>query len=160
MRARVSARVARLVPVQSQGTAQVSLAEPDEVDGAALLRWAIPSGFSFESTRSTRRQPVPPHKGHCDSAMPREHRLGASQGASTCGRGKKGNVKNENERHRNVREATCVPGSLAEVEHAPGRLARACAGPSANPAKAHAERIPRKPSFAAASHRSSRACSI
>src|SRR2546427_3979749 len=95
MRARAKLRMARSACEQSQGTAQVGLGDRDAVAGEDLLRWAIESSFSFGSACYTRRQPVPPHKGHCDWAMAREHRLTAAQGASEYGRGKKGNVKNQ-----------------------------------------------------------------
>src|ERR1700681_3296089 len=88
MRARVKLRVARSASEQSQGTAQVGLGGSDEVASAAFLRWAGASVFSFGFTRSTSRQPVPPHKGHCDSAMTRKHRLSAPGRAREHLRGK------------------------------------------------------------------------
>src|ERR1700730_12338387 len=88
MRARVKLRVARSASEQSQGTAHVGLGGWDEVASAVFFRWAGSSAFSFGLTRSTKRQPVPPHKGHCDSAMTRKHRLSAPGGARERGRGK------------------------------------------------------------------------
>src|SRR5690348_8824803 len=75
MRARVKLRDARLASEQSHGTAQVSLGVRTEAPGVASLRWTTRSARWLASTRSTKRQPVPPQRGHCESAMIREHRL-------------------------------------------------------------------------------------
>src|ERR1700752_258881 len=108
--------------------------------------------------RSTRRQPVPPHKEPSGLAMTGKHRRSGSPGARVCEGGK--NRKCEKGGGWRFRGATCERGLLVGVEHAPEHLATAFAARSANLVKARAARIPRKPSFGVASRSFSRACSI